>query len=55
MSQEKDFWKSIEAISDQQRQLPSELRQMSGVPKQTFRTDRLPEKPLRRVDEESNE
>jgi hypothetical protein len=42
MSNEKNFWKSVEAISDQQRQIPSEIRRMSGVPKQTFHADRLP-------------
>lgn len=42
MSEDKNFWKSVETISDQQRQLPRELRQMAGVPNQTFRVDRLP-------------
>lgn len=38
------FWDKVEEISDQQRQIPKELRSMSGVPRGTFHTDRLPTK-----------
>jgi hypothetical protein len=31
-----DFWKSIYEISEQQRQMPDELRALAGVPKQQF-------------------
>lgn len=38
-----DFWKSVVAISDEQRKLPKELRSLAGVAKQPFNANNLPD------------
>ena len=40
--EKKDFWKSIEEISDAQRKRPKELRQLANVAKQKFNVENLP-------------
>lgn len=54
MSDKKDFWKSVEAISSQQRELPDDLRRLAGVPKQSFRADLLPVTPKALPTDESD-